>query len=334
MYFYSISLERDDKDVAALKDIDRALCEMGPGMETLNLYVLKNIKIRSNRSIKQIKQSYSDRNVFWIKNFIKEIPNLNVGDYILPAPIHYVKDYKEIEELMIEVYNLDRRALQRLLNIMEEGKKNNAKLLCIYLWFVNYYAQNLQETFRPNKEFEKFLKDCRNQIQASLGQPGTRLIFMLLDNFNPGSFFRLSAKLNKEVINQKMVVLSILITFLAQQFTDSAISSIIFERREFKENLAQLLNRRCLFGQLHINPVVSVMKNVLANLNKAAPFIYKCSAECDYFFAFENCGYTNSISICLFCKKQVGGLGHNLLVRPQGPPQLQIPSRRSEEDHE
>ena len=325
LYFYSIALERDDKDVEAMKDIDRALCGMGPGMETLNLYVLKNIKIRSNRSIKQLKQAYSERTVLWIKNFMKEIPNLNVGDYILPAPAHCVKDYKEIEELMIEVYNLDKRALQRLLTIMEEGKKNDAKLLCIYSWFVNYYAQNLQETFRPNKDFEKLLKDHRDQIQASLGQPGTQLIFMMLDNFNPDSFFRLSTKLNKEDVNQKMIVLSILITFLAQQFTDSAISSIIFEKGEFKENLVELLNRRCPFGQIHVDPVVTMMKNVLANLNQSAPYIYRCSEECDYYFSFEDCGYTNSVSKCLFCGKQVGGLGHNLLVRPQGPQQLQIP---------
>ena len=171
----------------------------------------------------------------------------------------------------------------------------------------------------------------RDQLSIHLGKLGYQLIRSLLLNFEAGSYLHLQPGMDHEKVYKRLVVVDVLMNFIAQQFSDSVLSSIVFNNHEFQGNLAAYLDTVCIFGQhensFTINNMLDVKHNIERRLRQNqiiadAKFIFKCGPACDYLFYFEGCGRPVDKGICKICGSEIGASSYNVLLqRPAGQPQ-------------
>ena len=83
----------------------------------------------------------------------------------------------------------------------------------------------------------------------NLGEIGYKFILLLVENFQKNSYFYLNLDIPAEDINKKILILVILMGFIAQQFLETTLSSVLFHRKKFQKNLASHLSKQYLFGQ-------------------------------------------------------------------------------------
>jgi len=336
LYFYSIALENDEREIKVLKEIDVALCEISPEISTLKLYVLKNLKIRLNKSVKDLRKEYAERNVLWIKPFLKENPNKDQAiDVIVPLPLYQSEQFRKVDLIMADLYNLNEATFKELINFFKKNPGDYNQLICIYSWFLRLYSNYLREKFTVDPDFIKLIKNHEKELIQILGEVGYSLIILLMNNFDPNSFFHLKEGLKQEKIYQKLVALNTMIVFIAQQFTNSGFGSILFENKNYIPELGKHLEKKCLFGQLENTFIVSNMIDVKINIEKRlrqrqifadAQFIYKCSTKCDYLYYFEGCGRPIEKSTCRICESEIGASSYNvLLLRNNGLEQMKMP---------
>jgi len=332
LHFYSNALKEDESSDILLR-IANILCSHSPIISTLKIFTLKNLQPQTFENLSQIAP--------WIPPIIAEVPKLQQDLVTQFLPIHNFKQFQHIDEIFNNQYRFGlAHSLQELLINFDQNNQGEQIYdisICVYSWFMKLYTDHyLREEFPINQNFLSFLNANSKEFIQYFGRPGWSLIQGFTSNFEQDSFFHLTPTFNHEEIHIRLVVLSTTMSFIAQQKSNSAFSSILFNHGHLPaaEGLANHIKNVFLFGQQKVDWIVNNMHDVKTNIHKrlrenkiiaTGRFIYKCGQNCNYLYYFEDCGMPNSQSNCKDCKRVIGGPGHNVLApRDDGDNQISM----------
>ena len=324
MFFYSMALEKDDQDVPVLQNIHRSLSGTSPEISTLQLYALKNLRLNNNTSLKDIQTKYKDTKVHWIKYMLNQRSSNNQTNIIPLVPSDDKEFLSGVDALLNEIFNLDLTKVNIFIDLCDKSKNNYNQLLCIYSWFIRFYKKYSEMNHTVDQKVVRLLEEHKETISLHLGEIGYKLILLLITNFTVGSFLQLKQRMTVSQVYLKLVVVSIMVSFIAQRCLDSGFSSFLFENRQFPKDFVAHLNKHCLFGQHENNSIITNMRDVKRSIEQRlrenkirsdAKLIYKCSSKCDYLFFFKASGIPNDRSVCKECGSDIGAVSYNKLLK-------------------
>ena len=322
IHFYSVALESSDQNMPVLNYIHKSLLGESPEVSTLQLFALKNLKHQTGRFLPDIREQY--KNIDWISLMLEEAPNPKEINLVPFLPLDDEAYLANVDSLLHDLYNVSHGNIEKFINLCKEAKNNYTQLLCIYSWFIRFYMNYAEFSVRVQVQFIKLLQRYKAQLIPHLGSIGFDFIILLLSNFPPSSFLHLKRQMNPDEIYQRLIIVSIMASFMAQRALDSSLSTLLFENQNFPKDFVLHLSRQCLFGQIESRKLLTNMHKIKEDVQRRlqqtkstanTEFIYKCSSQCDYLYYFEDFGKPCSKSICKECGSEIGAGSYNNLLR-------------------
>jgi hypothetical protein len=286
---------------------------------SLQVYTLKALKKhrgipRWNKEL--FKRVLSDS---WVDDYFKvDI----LAEFAELAPVSDIEGYQKCTSLISESLGNPEKAAQELIQWLGQAPSVTAlhSFYCaIVNEFIGYRFSNAHTAKQLSKEFVK----NSAKLTQILGHVGYRFIMGVIDGFPETSplFVPENPTANKHrAAISSMGCFAMLLSLKNSQL---GFAGLLWNDSQFVTEIATHLTKIYLPGMIMPNSEkISLMLSV--DYSTPTSIAWKCSQNCDYYYAFANCGQVNRQVVngrpidiyCPLCRRQIGTRNHADHLQP------------------